>query len=121
LFSYCRGNRPSSIIQTISGTENGGNAEKVAASIRDKLRLDLIDDSRLVCVMLLLINVCIILVVQVYSTDTVLVYVLLSVAFSGIWISYAVTVLYIVNQWYSWLCNSNTTQARAVTLVIPQC
>lgn len=115
LWELTWGNRPSSIIQTATnniGGSSAGNAEKVAALRRDKLKLDLIDDSRLICIMLLLVNVCVVMVVRLFSSNIMVTYALLAVALGGLWVHFGLAIFYVIGLWYNKLFVSRDGQIK---------
>lgn len=117
LWELTWGNRPSSIINSnINGSSNG-NAAKVAEQQREKLRLDLIDDSRLICILLLLVNICLVMIVRLYSGNVSVTYALLGVALGGLWIHFGLAIFYIIHLWYTKLFNHSDSQIQPKAVV----
>jgi hypothetical protein len=119
LWDLSWGNRPSSLLPN---TSNHGNAmyhqspavaaEAVARAQREKVKNDLIDDSRLVCVLLLIFNVILVLVMTSYQSSIYVVVTLLALSIGPLWIHYGIALLFIMHSWYSYFLKPRS-QPRA--------
>jgi hypothetical protein len=104
LWELTWGNRPSSLLPSahsnITGQGSNSNTEQLSKLQREKVKLDLIDDSRLVCILLLILNVCIVLVMKSYQDNIYVVACLLAFAIGGLWIHYLLAVFYVAHNWW---------------------